>query len=257
MFEPAIPHGAAERPAPAATDQPVNAAPALRVLLAEDTPINAEMMCAMAEHLGVAMDVAENGQDAIDMVRKAAMSGTPYALLLADVMMPVLDGVEATRRLRAEGFTPAELPIIAVTAATSREEVIQYRHAGMQAFLPKPVGLSELSAAIHAWGRSAPRVKPGSQANVWQALRQKFIQRKTNALAQIKAALAADGLDDDAVMELRNMLHQLAGTAGSFGEDNLEMQARKCESALMDAFLKGRGLDRILREACKCLEENQ
>ena len=229
----------------------------MRVLLAEDTPINAEMMCAMAEHLGVAMDVAENGQDAIDMVRKAAMKGEPYAVLLADAMMPVLDGVETTRRLRSEGFTPTELPIIAVTAATSREEVSQYRHAGMQAFLPKPVSLSELSAALNAWGRSAPQIKPGSQANVWQALRQKFIQRKQNALAQIETALAADSLEDDTVMELRNMLHQLAGTAGSFGEDNLELQARKFEAALMTAFLKGSGVEHVLQEACECLKENQ
>jgi len=229
----------------------------MRVLLAEDTPINAEMMQAMAEHLGVAMDVAENGQDAIDMVRKSAMSGEPYALLLVDVMMPVLDGVETTRRLRAGGFSPVDLPIIAVTAATDRDEVRQYREAGMQAFLPKPVGLAELSAALNAWGRSTAQVAPGAQANVWQALRQKFIQRKRNALTQVTAALSAQTQDDDVVMELRNMLHQLAGTAGSFGEENLETQARKFEAALMAAFLKGYGVDSVLQEARKCLEENQ
>lgn len=229
----------------------------MRVLLAEDTPINAEMMQAMAEHLGVAMDIAENGQDAIDMVRKAAMQGNPYALLLVDVMMPVLDGVEATRRLRAEGFAPADLPIIAVTAATDRDEVRHYREAGMQAFLPKPVGLSELSAALNAWGRNMARIAPDAQANVWQALRRKFVERKRNALAQITAALASDELDDETVMQLRNMLHQLAGTAGSFGEENLEIQARKFEAALMAAFLKGSGLANVLQEARKCLEENQ
>lgn len=257
MFEPAIPKGAANRPAPSSVAQRDRADARLHVLLAEDTPINAEMMQAMAEHLGVTMDLAENGQDAIDMVRSAAMKGEPYALLLVDVMMPVLDGVETTRRLRAEGFSAAELPIIAVTAATDRDEVRQYHAAGMQAFLPKPVGLNDLSAALNAWGRSAPQIKPGSQANVWQALRQKFILRKQNALAQIQAALAANTLDDEVVMELRNMLHQLAGTAGSFGEESLEVQARKFEAALMAAFLKGHGVGRVLQDARKCLEENQ
>ena len=109
----------------------------LRVLLAEDTPINAEMMRAMASHLKIEMDVAANGLETIAMIEAARDAGNPYSLLLLDVMMPILDGVETAKRLRQSGYNEAELPIVAVTAATSLDEVRSYRAAGMQAFLEK------------------------------------------------------------------------------------------------------------------------
>ena len=131
-------------------DTPDGSVAALRVLLAEDTQISAEVLMAMTRHLSVRMDHAVNGVEAITMIKAAENAAKPYSLLLLDVNMPILDGVETAKRLRAEGYDAEYLPIIAVTAATDLDEVRTYRAAGMQAYLEKPVALDDLRATLRA-----------------------------------------------------------------------------------------------------------
>lgn len=231
--------------------------PPVRILLAEDTPISAQMMEVMARHLGVDIDVAANGAEAIALIRSAAASERPYTLLLLDVMMPVLDGVETTRRLRAAGFDERVLPIIAVTAATDVEDVRRYREAGMQAFLAKPVRLADLGTALSAWGQGSAlaRTRPANER--WAALRGQYALRKRITLEQIELTLAAGQPDEDQITAVRILLHQLAGTAGSFGEDHLGIQARELEAALVAAYLQCGDVCRVLAQACECLKESQ
>lgn len=226
----------------------------LRVLLAEDTAISAEMMQAMADRLSISMDTAANGVEAIEMIRAANEAGEPYSLLLVDIMMPILDGIETAKRLRSEGITPEELPIIAITAATELDEVRIYRKAGMQAFLEKPVALADLRATLHAWGHGTKNRVVNVRAAAFQALNEQFSERKVSTLKALRDALAGETLSEEVIVELRRILHQLAGTAGSFGETELGEEARAHEIELMATYFEGGDLRDILERAAQSLE---
>ncbi len=114
-----------------------------RVLLVEDNEVNQEIAAAMLHALGLQVDVAANGEEAL-----AKAGDTPYALVLMDVQMPVLDGIETTRRLRARGWTR---PIIAMTANAFAEERRRCLAAGMDEHLPKPVSMAQLHAVLARW----------------------------------------------------------------------------------------------------------
>ena len=244
-----------EAPSPSRRGSPQPGAPALRVLLAEDTQINAEVLIAMTRHLSVAMDHALNGLEAIAMIRQAEEHGTPYSLLLLDVNMPILDGVETARRLRAEGVDAEELPIIAVTAATDLDEVRAYRAAGMQAYLEKPVALDDLRATLAAWGHRPRRKRSvGDRKAALATLQLKFEERVVQTLGQIDGALSRRRIDEALVMELRNLLHQLAGTAGSFGQPQLGQVARAQEASLLAAFFSGDDVRPVLSDARNALK---
>jgi signal transduction histidine kinase/CheY-like chemotaxis protein/ligand-binding sensor domain-containing protein len=118
---------------------------ALRILLVEDHPLN--VMVAQAELEEVMpkalVDVAGNGQQALDMVQAAH-----YDLVLMDVQMPVMDGYEATRAIRALPGEMAKVPIIAMTANVMRAEVERCKQEGMDGFIPKPFKMEQLKEAI-------------------------------------------------------------------------------------------------------------
>jgi CheY-like chemotaxis protein len=117
---------------------------ALRVLLAEDNPMNQKLALRLLRNMGLSADVAASGLEAV-----AAIDREPYDLILMDVQMPDMDGLEATRRIRAA--EPATRPwIVAMTAnamAGDREACLA---AGMDDYLTKPIRPNELAAAIAA-----------------------------------------------------------------------------------------------------------
>jgi two-component system sensor histidine kinase/response regulator len=104
-----------------------------RILLAEDEPVNRLVALEMLQHTGLQVDTAEDGASALDMAAR-----TPYALILMDVQMPVLDGLDATRRIR-QLPAHAATPIIAMTANAFAEDRERCLAAGMNEFLTKPV----------------------------------------------------------------------------------------------------------------------
>ena len=229
---------------------------ALRVLLAEDTPISAEMMGAMASHLGIVMDIAANGLEAIAMIEAASAADKPYTLLLLDMMMPILDGVETATRLRQMGYSADQLPIIAVTAATSLDEVRAYRASGMQAFLEKPVSMDDLKATLKAWGHGTNSRKRKPPAATMESLKQQFHDRNIITLARIEDAVAARRTDEEIVLEIKNLLHQIAGTAATFGNPRLSDVARHHENQLVAALFAGGDISACLDEARKSLKES-
>ncbi len=234
-------------------------AKALRVLLAEDTPISAEAMRAMAEHFSVEMDIAANGLEAIEMVEAAQAERRPYSLMLVDVMMPILDGVETTKRLRARGFDAEALPIVAVTAATSFDEIRSYRACGMQAFLAKPVALKDLGATLEAWGHKADKraSKPAStiEPALMEALEQQFRDRNMRTLKLVETAIKNADFSAATIDEIRHLLHQIAGTATTFGDPKLSELARTHEHALIEAEMNEEELQERLQKAVKSLKE--
>lgn len=122
-----------------------------RVLLAEDYDINRELITEMTRQLGIEIECAEDGVEAVAMVRHAADCGRPYALVLMDLQMPRLDGLEATRELRASGIDEDQLPIIALTANAFADDVENCLAAGMQAHLAKPLAMDRLAEALDKW----------------------------------------------------------------------------------------------------------
>ena len=222
-----------------------------RVLLAEDNPIVGELMAMMARRTGIHLEHADNGLEAYELILAKKKLGTPFTLLLADAMMPVFGGVELTLRLRSKGFTPEELPIIAVTAATLPDELREYMQAGMQAYLSKPVSLSDFSATIDAWNPAIETQPIARNQPLSDSLRMRYGLRKAETFAHLDAAANAARPDNQMISQVRHMLHKLAGTAGSFGEQELSETAAKCETMLIEA--EPSEVAQILRECLKAM----
>lgn len=118
-----------------------------RVLLAEDDQDHRPLLSLMLRKSGAEVTVAENGQVAVDLARAARDASLPFDLIVMDVQMPVLDGMEATRELRAEGFA---LPIIALTARAVSTDRQRCFSAGCDDFLSKPVTRADLVRLLAA-----------------------------------------------------------------------------------------------------------
>jgi signal transduction histidine kinase/ActR/RegA family two-component response regulator len=125
----------------------------MRVLLAEDNPVNRLIVGAMLDRLGAEVVEAANGAEAI---RLASHPTRPLHAVLMDLHMPEIDGIEATRRLRGQAAT-AHLPIIALTAAVLDAERAQAQSAGMNAFVTKPAAEAELVRALWPFAPGAAR----------------------------------------------------------------------------------------------------
>ncbi|HET9211479.1 MAG TPA: ATP-binding protein [Thermoanaerobaculia bacterium] len=115
----------------------------LRILVAEDNPVNQKVVVLLLEHMGYRADVAGDG---VEVLR--ALQRQSYDLILMDVQMPGMDGLETTRRLRAELPRERQPRIIALTASVLAEQRAACFAAGMDDFLGKPLGAAELEAAL-------------------------------------------------------------------------------------------------------------
>ena len=119
----------------------------MRILLAEDNEMNQQIASEMLELLGVQVDIASDGQQAVDKVL-----GNPpfyYDLVFMDIQMPVMDGYEAARQIRSSGKEAIqELPIIALTADAFSEDVKKAKMAGMSDHLAKPISIDNLKSML-------------------------------------------------------------------------------------------------------------
>jgi signal transduction histidine kinase/DNA-binding NarL/FixJ family response regulator len=113
-----------------------------RILIVEDTAVNQKVLAAILKRNGYQFDIAENGQQALE-----ALGRQRYNLILMDVQMPVLDGLETTRLLRANPNWKS-LPILAMTAHAMRGDRERCLEAGMDGYLSKPVNAAQLLASI-------------------------------------------------------------------------------------------------------------
>lgn len=137
-------HGTLELPAASASPRYAG-----RILVVEDNAVNRRMIMAMLHRLGCTADEAENGHLALERV---AAAPSPYTLILMDVVMPEMDGLDATRAIRVRERTGNLSPawIVALTASAMAEDRERCHAAGMNAFLSKPIRLGELIAALES-----------------------------------------------------------------------------------------------------------
>ncbi len=230
----------------------------VRVLLAEDNPINQEVALGILQEVGLNVDLAENGARAVTM----AATGN-YALILMDMQMPEMDGVEATKRIRGAGN---QVPIIAMTANAFRDDRERCLTAGMDDFVAKPVVPELLFSTLLHWipahmlpamtsqsatsqeaqaedpvedkVRSALSSIEGldvaaglhSTRNKWQVyvrLLKLFIQDHDKDDRRIATAL-----DSGKQAEARELAHALKGSAGTLGLTQIQRLAAAVELPL-------------------------
>ena len=132
----------------------------LAILLAEDTPLNQKLVLQMLAPLGAEIDVVSDGAAAVDAVARRG-----YALVLMDMEMPVLGGLDATRRIRALAGEASAVPIVALTANAFPEHLDLCRTAGMDDHLIKPFSLDGLFAVVLHWARRAAPADEGGASH--------------------------------------------------------------------------------------------
>ena len=213
----------------------------LRILLAEDNPINQMVALRLLESLGYRADVVENGLEAVEAVQRHT-----YDVVLMDIMMPVMDGLEATRRIRQANLARSPR-IIAVTANALAGDRQRCLEAGMDEHLPKPLRVDALAQALKQItpepAPAAPVPDPDSpldretlrtlRASVgeedlafFDELLTDFLADSHQLLADLDAALATG----DAA-SARRAVHTLKSSAAMFGAHPLSQQARVAEDA--------------------------
>ncbi len=119
-----------------------------RILVAEDNPTNQQVALSILKHLGLRADAVANGADALE-----ALGTHTYDLVLMDVQMPVMDGIEATRRIRSAESAAGKprLPVIAMTANAMLGDRSKCLEAGMDDYLSKPVSPQMFATALDKW----------------------------------------------------------------------------------------------------------
>jgi CheY-like chemotaxis protein len=214
----------------------------LRVLLAEDNVVNQKLALRLLEKLGYRADVAANGLEAIE-----ALERQPYDLLLSDVQMPEMDGLEATRQI-LERWPEGDRPwIVAMTAEAMSGDRERCLAAGMNDYLAKPIRVDELVAAIKRTPRREGGAPPAAGGDGPAApIDAKVLARLSDGVggdaefvSELIAQFVADaptlldaasaGLERGDDEEVRRAAHTLKSNAATFGAHGLSQRARELE----------------------------
>ena len=189
------------------------------ILLAEDNTVNQTLISTMLERAGHTVEIVDNGQKALD----AVLDGT-FDLVLMDVRMPVMEGPEATRRIRASGPENSNVPIIALTADAMKENIPRFLEAGMNAVETKPVQLPKLLKTINmviaeSGNNTAAEVVEETPVSIPPAA-EIGDTTKMNELNDLLDADAMNGLVDDAAKSIASNIACIKnGIVSGNGED--------------------------------------
>lgn len=120
------------------------------ILIAEDNPVNVKLLVRILGGLGISHLVAKNGNEAVELYKCHKSS---ISLILMDIQMPELNGIEATKLIRSQG-KEKRVPIIAVTAGVTKREIKTLKEAGLDDYLPKPIKKPKLKEILRKWIQS-------------------------------------------------------------------------------------------------------
>jgi two-component system, sensor histidine kinase and response regulator len=224
----------------------------LRVLLAEDNAINQQIAVELLEGVGVAVDIADNGREAVDKLFSNG-GDSRYDLVLMDLQMPEMDGYQATTRIRADPRL-AGIPIVAMTAHAMAEERERCLAAGMRAHITKPIDpelLYRTLAQFYRPGQALP-AKPFNRSplagepeaidgldvedglkrvagniKLYRSLLGQFVGQQAGAVSAIRAGLECR---DFALVE--HLVHTLKGVSGNLGAMTINELAAELERSL-------------------------
>jgi len=219
-FELAAPPCAAPpEPAPPPAAPPVTGLAGRRVLVADDSAINREILVSLFDGTGARVETADNGREAVEAFRRE-----PCDLVLLDVQMPVMDGPAAARQIRT---LDAGVPIIAVSASAFPEDIARSRAAGMNGHLLKPVEEAQLHELVRCYLPAAGvpagvAVPPGVDPALYRRWLGLFAEEFGDVIEQTRRDLAA-GRHEAAARRL----HKLSGSAGALGDPDLSQMARE------------------------------
>jgi PAS domain S-box-containing protein len=217
----------------------------LRLLVAEDNATNQLVVRSVLSKFGLAADFVGNGIEALEAVRRL-----PYDIVLMDVHMPEMDGLEATRAIRSLGSDRANIPIVALTANAFAHDIENCRAAGMSGHLGKPFRKEELVIAIGealARGDETQGISSRSAQDEHPNIDEETIAQFRDDAGEETLQLLIDTFLADASDKLRQ-LEALARQAGAHGEAVRIAHSLKSAAAMAGA--------KALSEAAKALEEN-
>jgi two-component system, sensor histidine kinase len=223
-------------PAPA-SDTMAAAAPGRLVLVADDNAVNRDYTGAVLEHLGHRVVFAHDGAQAVTAVRQHAVD-----MVLMDLHMPEVDGMDATRMIRQLDGTRAQVPIVALTADAFADTRAACLAAGMNDFVAKPVSPSELAALLTRFGSPATPLAPTLADPLSQTdssardalLDQRILGDIFQALPAGKLALIADRF----VTEARDSVDRMHAALGSGDREALHRCAHSCKGMAASLGLK-------------------
>ena len=198
-------------------------APDARILIVDDTEMNLKVAIGLLEPLHLQIDTAENGKCAVQMVQKQQ-----YDIVFMDHMMPVMDGIEATKAIRElEGDYYQKLPIVALTANATTEAQESFRENGLNDFVAKPIKMREICRCIRRWLPEEKIYSSESQADKeapWNG-------SETEELPVIEGLNVAAGIENSGSKEL------FISLLGDFYK-LIDQKASKIEKCLADGMLR-------------------
>jgi CheY-like chemotaxis protein/HPt (histidine-containing phosphotransfer) domain-containing protein len=220
-----------------------------RILAVEDNPVNQEVISRLLERVGCDVKLADNGAEALEQLA----GDERFDLVLMDCEMPVMDGLTATRELRAREQPEQHQVVVALTAHAIPTERERCLAAGMDDYLSKPVRTPALYAALERWWRNngeaqlasttAPAANdaPAQDSPALDAAVIDSLRAALGDIDEVVAAVLADlplrveklaaAVDAGDVGQVRMIAHTLAGSVSNFGARRLTDAARKLEAA--------------------------
>mgnify|MGYP003639465417 FL=1 len=208
-----------------------------RLLLVEDHDVNQVLIQAMTKRLGYESELAADGSEAVGRVDQSIAQKNPFDLVLMDIQMPVMDGYEATRMIRASGISEETLPIIAITANAFGDDIRNCLAAGMQDHISKPINISNLESVLLRWLKPVnleENRSPGTDAKNCLSgdLIERYRLRREEAISSITSLVRRGTFSNIEIREVSDQMHKLAGTAAMFGDKDLGDHAKLIEDGL-------------------------
>lgn len=199
-----------------------------RILVAEDVEINQALVTALLGAEGYDVLLARNGAEAVRTFQEHLGSGEAIDLVLMDMQMPEVDGLEATRLIRQSGEPGADIPIIALTANAFSRDLEACRAAGMNDALSKPIDQQLLFAAIERHLGQRIAKTPAAEDPAVAMLRSRYEAFREQTLQELEVLISRSGRNDTRA-QIATLCHKLAGSAGTFGDDQVGELARLVE----------------------------